>query len=145
MDPLGGFHLLAGVDLVFGHAVQRYGYGTVYALPGLFGGLQIDPHVLHLHLDHARRRAYDEDVVPGVERLRFDMDLGHADLVEPVRDLSGVDLFPGRGTAVDVAPFPEPGSLVITVPEAPVEDFAQFLFQFRGQIRGVPPVADARR
>ena len=80
-----------------------------------------------------------------MERLGFDQDLGHSDAVEPVGHLPAIDLLPGGMAAVDFAPFSQPRTLIVAIPEAPVEDFGEFFLELGCQLRTVGPVTDGIR
>ena len=70
------------------------------------------------------------------------MDLYDPDLMEPVGNLPAIDFPAGRLAAIDGTPLSEGSPEVISVPEAPVEDFGEGIFQRGSGFRGESPVAD---
>ena len=86
--------------------------------------------------------ADDPNLVALSEVCRLHGDLSHADAVEPVADTPAIDFAAGGVGAVDFAPLPQIGALIITVPEAPVEDLGKLFLQRRRKGGGKSPVRD---
>ena len=56
-----------------------------------------------------------------MQRGRLNQYFSDADFIEPISDFTAVNLRAGRLTAINLAPFTQPGTLIIAIPETPVE------------------------
>ena len=102
---------------------EYYRNGTKCPFPRLVCWLEIDPYLADILLDHTGGLSDDENVITFSQGLRLHQYLSHRDPVEPVGDLSAVNLLACGVAAIDIAPFSESGTLIVTVPEPSVEDF----------------------
>ena len=78
-----------------------------------------------------------------LERHRFHGDFSDADTVKPVRHLAAIHFLPRGGAAVNRTPFTQARTLIVSVPEAPVEHLGEFRLERRGEFRSICPVTDS--
>ena len=103
--------------------LQRHADGNYGAFGGKVRILLLKAQAVDSKLIDARCGSYYHHFIALVQIVAFEAHLGYRQFAEPIGDAAQIDLYLARLGAIDITPFSQPCTLVITVPKTAVEHF----------------------